>query len=100
MPEHDFKSLSAEDRDHIANILTERGAIKPCSRCGNDKFLIVDGFSAVSLQDNLEEYTLGDMNIPCTISVCKKCGNMNFHALGALGLMDKFKNPKKSDEKK
>jgi ribosomal protein L37E len=100
MAENKSKGLSLEERDYIAGVLTEKGAVKPCARCGHEKFLIVDGFCAMPIQDNLEEYTLGDSNIPCTMSVCKKCGNMSFHALGAIGLMDKFKNFKKTSEEK
>jgi hypothetical protein len=32
-------------------------------------------------------------HIPCAIIICNGCGNINFHSLGALGLLQAQENP-------
>lgn len=76
------------DRDQIAKLLTERGATKPCHRCGHTNFAVIDGYSSFSLQDSLEGgLVLGGPAVPVVTVACTKCGAITPHALGPLGLL-------------
>jgi hypothetical protein len=76
------------NRSEIAKILTEKGADKPCHRCGCEDFAIIDKYTYVPLQEELSQrITLGGSAIPAILTVCVNCGAVNFHALAGLGLM-------------
>lgn len=75
-------------RDRIIKELEKRGAKLPCSRCGHNQFSLLDDFGRVDLQKNFNNISLGGPAIPCAMAACNNCGNVSFHALGALGLMD------------
>jgi hypothetical protein len=76
------------DKEKIAQALTTRGATKPCHRCGNDKFVVIDGYAIYSLQDNLDGgLVFGDAAVPVALVACEKCGALTPHAVGALGLL-------------
>jgi hypothetical protein len=76
------------DRDKVAKILTERGATKPCHRCGHTNFAVIEGYSSFSLQENLDgNIVLGGPAVPVAMVACGNCGAITPHALGALGLL-------------
>jgi len=76
------------NRSEIAQILTEKGADKPCHRCGCEDFAIIDQYTYIPLQEKLSQrITLGGSAIPAVLTVCVNCGAVNFHALAGLGLM-------------
>lgn len=76
------------DRDKVAKILTERGATKPCHRCGNTNFAVIEGYSSFPLQENLDgNIVLGGPSVPVAMVACGNCGAITPHALGALGLL-------------
>lgn len=78
------------DRDKIAELLTDRGATKPCHRCGNSQFTVLDGYSNVSLQEDFNSgIIIGGVTIPVTYVACNNCGAITGHAVGALGLLPK-----------
>ena len=99
MADAEFKALDSDQRGKIADALTKQGAVKPCSRCSHDKFQIIEGLAAIPLQNNLKTFSLGGTNIPCALVACQQCGNVSFHALGALELMEEFNKTQKKDEK-
>jgi hypothetical protein len=72
--------------DEIVAKLEECGASRPCARCGNEKFGIVSK-TMISIQEDLGTLRIGGQSIPAVIVACNKCGNLNSHALGALGLL-------------
>jgi len=85
------------DSNEIVRILTERGAILPCPRCGRKEFSLEDGFIFNTLQSDFGVYNIGGSGIPSIVTVCRNCGFMSQHAIGVLGLLPK---EKKSDEEK
>jgi hypothetical protein len=82
------------DRSEIVKILTDKGADKPCHRCGCEDFAIIDQYTYIPLQEELsQKITLGGSAIPAIITVCINCGSVNFHALAGLGLMPEHHQP-------
>jgi hypothetical protein len=80
------------DKQEIAKKLNEKGAIKPCHRCGSNSFSILDGYAKYQIQENIEDLPntlLGGPSVPFIIIVCNNCGAMTPHAMGALGLLPK-----------
>jgi ribosomal protein L37E len=78
--------FSNELKEEIAKKIRERNALKPCARCGNTKFSVVDGIAQIGFGQDTQNVQIGTM-IPCAIIGCDNCGNLTFHALGALGLL-------------
>lgn len=77
------------DKNRVIKKLTEKGAIYPCSRCGNQTFNVLDGYSKIMLDENIDgAIRIGGPSIPVSIVVCTNCGAITMHALGALGLLD------------
>lgn len=78
------------EHDKIGKILTERGAVHPCHRCGHTNFSVIDGYSHFSIQNVLDgSVSLGGPSVPVAMVACNNCGAITPHALGALGLMNK-----------
>lgn len=76
------------DTSEIARLLTDKGADKPCHRCGHEDFAIIDEYTYIPLQEELSQSVkLGGSVIPAVVTVCINCGAVNFHALAGLGLM-------------
>lgn len=76
-------------KDKIANVLNKKGAIKPCQRCGHGNFIVLDGFANIPLSQELSgNVVIGGPTVPCAVIACNNCGNISYHALGALGLLN------------
>ena len=76
------------DRDGVAKALTERNAVKPCHRCGNTNFEVIDGYSSFTIQDPLNVgLVIGGPAVPVAMVACSNCGVISHHALGVLGLL-------------
>lgn len=83
------------DKKKAISILTEKKALLPCHRCGNSKFIILDGISSLPLMENMEmigSIVVGGMNAPVLHVACESCGAVTSHLLGALGLMPEIKS--------
>ena len=75
-------------REKVSKMLDERKANKPCHRCGNENFALLEEFSNIILQKGIGgALVLGGPTIPTAIVVCSNCGAITFHAIGALGLL-------------
>ena len=83
----DPKKFTEAERQRIINALTERGATRPCSRCGNPRFALLDGYFSELLGDGLN-FNFGGPVVPSVVLACEKCGYIVQHALGVLGLLD------------
>lgn len=86
--------ISKEEKQKIVSELIKKiksDNIK-CPMCGNDQFIILDGYFNTPMQDNLNSIKLGGQSIPSIAIVCKNCGFISSHALGALGLLPKQNN--------
>jgi hypothetical protein len=84
-------------REKIIAKLNERGALLPCSRCGKNKFALLDDIARIDQQKNMSVVSFGGPSVPCATVVCENYGNVSLHALGALGLMAEVSPP---EEKK
>lgn len=80
-------------RGKIIKELEKRGAIKPCSRCSHNKFTLLGDLARVDQQKDFKSVRLGGNAIPCAMVACSNCGNVSFHAIGILGLMDELTKP-------
>lgn len=81
--------FSKTDQDLIVKTLTDRGAIRPCPRCGRPDFSLAPGLFSHPLQYKVSSLNLGGQNIPVAVVVCNNCGYLSEHALGTLGLLGK-----------
>lgn len=78
----------AINRERVANALTSRGAIKPCHRCGQTKFAVLESYSYFTAQDDFTAgLVIGGPSIPVAMVACENCGAITPHALGAIGLL-------------
>jgi hypothetical protein len=75
-------------KERIIAELEKRGAKLPCSRCGHRQFGLLDDFARIDQQSDFKNISLGGPAIPCVMVACNNCGNISFHAVGVLGLMD------------
>ena len=82
--------MSEATVEEIISALEQRGANKLCARCGKDGFSFVSK-AMVSIQDDLQTVWLGGKSIPTATIACNNCGNLSFHAIGALGLLKEAK---------
>lgn len=63
-----------------------------CPMCGNNHFIIGDGYFNSFMQDDFRNLNLGGPSIPSIPIICNKCGFISSHALGVLGLLPKNDN--------
>lgn len=85
--------LSEEMKKRIAKTLDERFRAMlqatQCPMCGVNDFAISDGYVVVVMQEGFRTLTIGGPSIPAIALICKNCGFISHHALGALGLLPK-----------
>ncbi len=76
------------DKNEIIRLLNEKKALLPCHRCGTENFTVMNSFSKVILQDDINSGTdMEGASVPVAIIACRNCGAITFHALGALGVL-------------
>lgn len=81
-------------QDTITNELEKKGANKPCHRCGEVSFVVVDEMSHFSLQTEMTSRKDTNSTLPVAFVICRNCGAVTPHALGAFDLIpeeNKFK---------
>lgn len=90
--------ISSEEKQKIVVELNKRFNSREikCPMCGNNHFIIGDGYFNTFMQDDIRNISLGGPSIPSIPIICDKCGFISTHALGVLGLLPKQNN----DEKK
>lgn len=66
---------------------TKGHAIPPCPFCGGSTFTVSSQVAKVIIGENIDEISIGS-TIPAGVIVCKKCGHLNFFAIGALGMLE------------
>lgn len=77
-------------KEEVIKALTEKKAVLPCSRCGCNSFTVLDGYSKIMLDKEVDaSIRLGGPVVPVVAVVCTNCGAITLHALGALGLLRK-----------
>jgi len=86
--------ISQDVKNEIAKKLNEKGAVLPCQRCGKQNFSLLDGFVNLPLSQEISgNVIIGGPSVPCAVIACNNCGNLSYHALGAIGML----NEKKED---
>ena len=94
------KSLNEQTKNEIANILKEKEALLPCSRCGRTNFIISDGLGQVSINQNYDSasFVISSAYIPTIILICENCGLINELAIKILGLQIEKEEQNESGE--
>lgn len=82
-----MKDLPIEEQGRIIAALEKAGASLPCPRCGNKDFSLVGGYLVSHVQYQFVNFDFTNPTVPCAAVVCKRCGFLALHALGALGLL-------------
>jgi hypothetical protein len=72
----------------IGIALQNKGATKPCARCGHSHFSVVDE-TLLTLQPLSGDFILGGDGVPVVIVACNNCGNLWHHALAPIGMLPK-----------
>lgn len=70
----------------IIDALNDKGATKPCPRCGHLHFGVVAETAIPIDFDTKIPILTGGPVVPTVIIACNNCGFVTQHALGALGL--------------
>lgn len=82
-------ALSPEQKNKILDRIKERTrTVRSCVVCGNNKWELSDGFTFLTIQENLSTLNLGGRGQPCVAVTCNNCGNTNLLNLMVLGLGD------------
>lgn len=87
--------MNEEEKKKIIAVLQEREASRPCPRCGNNSFTLLDGYMNQPVQQELQGMVIGGPSIPTVATACNRCGFVAQHALGILGLMPQKEEPDK-----
>lgn len=90
------------DKKKVAQILTEKKAVLPCHRCGSKTFSILDDYTKIQIQSDLDKIAdtfVGGPSVPAIVVACNNCGAITFHALGALGLLSAPKEDENAEKK-
>lgn len=87
-PEPPPPTLSPQQQQLIADALNSRGVSPKCPRCAPGGMTLIDGLTSFSMQTTSVGIILGGPAVPASIMACNNCGYLEFHALGALGLMN------------
>ena len=83
--------MSPEQAANIIRVLQQRNATRPCPRCGNQHFTLLEGFfnqpvSGDYFSGGFFAYPQGP-TVPSVVTACSNCGFLSQHALGVLGLL-------------
>lgn len=81
--------ISQEEKQKLADKLNEKfgsSGLK-CPMCGNNHFVIVDGYFNSPMQSDLNDFSIGGPSIPSIPIICDKCGFISMHALGVIGML-------------
>ena len=84
--------IDDDKKQEIARILKERIGKFECPMCHQTNFSLIDGYFHCIMQDSIGQSSLSGMSVPSVAIICSNCGFMSQHALGALGLLNKYKN--------
>lgn len=80
--------MSDDEKKKAVEALTKKNVKTQCPMCGNNNFILAEGYFNHTMQGNLNEgILLGGPSIPTVGIICTKCGFISQHALGVLGLL-------------
>jgi ribosomal protein S27AE len=90
--------MTSEQANEVIQALKSKGVTRPCPRCGNSHFTLLEGFFNQPLSGDLTSpsgtrgYPSGP-TVPSIVTACARCGFLSQHALGVLELSDRADNP-------
>jgi len=79
--------LTREQKEKIKIELSKKLPSLTCPICQKQGFTIANGYFLNSMQGDLTSINLVGEAIPAIGIICKNCGFISQHALGALGLL-------------
>ena len=88
----DSGRMTPEQTREVIQALHARGVTRPCPRCGNGHFTLLEGFFNQPVSGDLTAPSNGmafasGPTVPSVVTACSKCGFLSQHALGVLGLL-------------
>lgn len=85
-----FITLTPDQKERIVAKLKERSVVKPCARCGNPNFSLLD-FIFTNPIANIPGVTpFVGPTMPTVAVGCTNCGAMYHHLLGMLSSLEEF----------
>ncbi len=82
------EDIKKKIQENLNKKLQEKGRSYVCSICGNNNFILADGFVNDLLQDNIGGgLVIGGPSIPEVAVVCSHCGYVMKFSAGVLGLL-------------
>jgi hypothetical protein len=92
LPDPQFR-FTEEEKNLVLEALKSHGAMTACPRCANANFLLLDGYTQITLHRDRPTENLSKANlVPAVSMACMQCGFISTHALGALGLLQRFES--------
>ncbi len=82
------------DQKKFIVLLNQKGANKPCARCGKQNFTLIDGYSYFPVNEKLGTI-LGGPTIPALLVACNNCGAVVPHAIGVFENLNNQENEEK-----
>jgi hypothetical protein len=79
-----FITLTPAQKDRIVAQLKEKTAIKPCARCGNPNFNLLDFVFVNPIASPPPLQTFTGPTVPTVAVGCTRCGALYHHLLGIL----------------
>lgn len=89
------EDIKKKIQENLNKKLQEKGRSLVCPACGNNNFILADGYTNDLLQDHVGGgLVIGGPAIPEIVVVCGHCGHILKFSAGVLGLL-----PEKTEEK-
>jgi hypothetical protein len=92
--------MNDDDKKKISEELQKRINVQGngirCPMCGNNKFVLADGFIANINQEAVNGLTIGGKTIPTIPTICTNCGFLAQFSAGVLGLLKGVENEKQT----
>ncbi|MFZ5584985.1 MAG: hypothetical protein ACOZHQ_03540 [Thermodesulfobacteriota bacterium] len=79
-------SLPKDYKDQLLKRLHEKKVGPICERCSQNDWVVIENGISLIISDFGNAFSVPPPQIPCGAIICKNCGNVRLHALGALGI--------------
>ena len=86
--------LTDKDKQEIKSAFDMKVTSLTCPMCKKRSFSMSDGYFVNNMQKDFDSVNFGGAVIPTIGIICNNCGFVSQHALGALGILEKFKKKK------
>jgi hypothetical protein len=75
----------------VIQTLQKKGMTGDCPMCKKNAWVVHEVPISLPVYETNGKVTFPGTSMPAAAMICKNCGFMSFHSLGALGLVDKTK---------